>query len=427
MPADSKTRSVASQASALTPGSARALRQSFATLSEPGFRRLFAGRVLSMLGTSIVPVALAFAVVDDLHGSATDLGLVLGARWLALTVLTLAGGVWADRLPRNVVMLSADLGRTVSQTAVGVMLITGHGSLWQLAVTQTVSGAGDAFFNPASTGIVPHVVPPDRLQQANAFLSLTSSATGVIGPAIGGALVATAGAGWAFVGDGASFLLSALFLAGLRLPRAAERTEPTRFLADLRDGWREFRAQTWMVAIDAWAVIANMVVIAPFFVLGPLVAKRDLGGAGAWAAIVASFGIGAVVGDLAALVVRPRRPLVVGCIVVTAVAAPLTLLAVPAPTAAIAAGGAFAGFGLNLFNTLFVTTMQEQVPPAVLSRVTSYDWLASVAFIPLGYAAAGPLSAAVGAADLLYAGAVFNTVAALALLALPSVRAVQRK
>ena len=309
---------MASQASALNPRSTQAFRESFSTLREPGFRRLFFGRVLSMLGTSIVPVALAFAVLDDLHGSATDLGLVLGARWLALTVLTLAGGVWADRLPRNVVMLSADLARMASQTVVGVLLISGHAALWQLAVTQTIAGAGDAFFNPASTGIVPHVVPPDRLQQANAFLSLTSSGTSVVGPAIGGALVATAGAGWAFVGDGASFLLSALFLAGLRLPRAAEMAGPTKFLTDLRDGWREFRAQTWMVAIDAWAVVANMVVIAPFFVLGPLVAKRDLGGAAAWAAIVAAFGVGAVVGDLAALVVRPRRPLVVGCLVVTA-------------------------------------------------------------------------------------------------------------
>ena len=170
-----------------------------------------------------------------------------------------------------------------------------------------------------------------------------------------------------------------------------------------------------------------MVVIAPFFVLGPLVAKRDLGGAAAWAAIVAAFGIGAVVGDLAALVVRPRRPLVVGCLVVTAVAAPLTLLAVPASTAAIAAGSVFAGFGLNLFNTLFVTTMQEQVPAAVLSRVTAYDWLASVAFIPLGYAITGPLSNVVGDVQLLYAGAIFNTVAAVTLLALPSVRAVRRK
>jgi MFS family permease len=411
----------------LIPPRLQALKRSLAALHEPRFRRLFFGRVLSMLGTSIVPVALAFAVIDDLHGSATDLGLVLGARWLALTVLTLAGGVWADRLPRNVVMLSADLARMASQTTVGVLLVSGHAALWELAVTQTISGAGDAFFNPASTGIVPHVVPPDRLQQANAFLSLTSSGTSVIGPAIGGALVATAGAGWAFIGDGVSFLLSALFLAGLHLPRAAEKAEPTKFLADLRDGWREFRAQTWMVAIDAWAVIANMVVIAPFFVLGPLVAKRDLGGASAWAVIVASFSIGAVAGDLTALVYRPRRPLVVGCLVVTAVAAPLVLLAAAAPTAAIAAGGVFAGFGLNLFNTLFVTTTQEQVPPAALSRVTAYDWLASVAFIPLGYAVTGPLSSVVGTSKLLYTGAIFNTIAACALLALPSVRGIQRK
>ena len=380
-----------------------------------------------MLGSSIVPVALAFAVLDDLHGSATDLGLVLGARWLSLMTLTLVGGVWADRLPRHVVMLSADLLRTASQATLGILLISGDAKLWHLILSQAIAGTGDAFFNPASTGIVPHVVPPARLQQANALLSLTSSGTGVIGPAIGGTLVATAGAGWAFVGDGASFLVSAAFLAGLHLPRAAEKIEATNFLADLRDGWREFRSQTWMLAIDAWAVLANMIVLAPFYVLGPVVAKRDLGGAGAWAAIAAAFGGGAVLGDLAALVFKPRRPLVVGCVAVSAFAAPLVLLAIPAPTPAIAAGALLAAFGLNLFNTFFVTTMQEQVPPAALSRVTSYDWVASVAFLPLGFALTGPLADLVGGPELLYAAAVFQVLAWVLLASLPSVRAIRRK
>jgi Major Facilitator Superfamily len=251
------------------------------TLSAVQFRRLFLGRALSMLGSNIVPVALAFAVLDDLQRSATALGIVLSMRWIAQIVLLLVGGVWADRLPRQLVMLSADAIRAGTQTLMGLLLVTGRAHLWELALTQLVSGGCDAFFNPASTGLVPHTVAPQRLQQANALLSLTSSSASLVGPAIGGALVATVGSGWAFVGDGGSFLASAVFLAALRLPPSARSVETPNFLADLRTGWRAFRAQTWMVAIDSWAVLANMLVIGPFYVLGPLVAKRDLGGASA--------------------------------------------------------------------------------------------------------------------------------------------------
>jgi MFS family permease len=405
----------------------RVVAEGLGALRETQFRRLFLGRALSMLGSNIVPVALAFAVLDDLHGSATELGVVLSMRWVAQIVLLLVGGVWADRLPRQVVMLSADAARAGTQTLIGILLVSGHATLWELALTQTASGACDAFFNPASTGLVPHTVAPERLQQANGLLSLTQSSASLVGPAIGGALVATVGSGWAFVGDGGSFLASALFLAALRLPPRARTVETPNFLSDLATGWREFRTQTWMVAVDSWAVLANMLVIGPFYVLGPLVAKQDLGGAAAWAAIVACFGAGAIVGDLAAIAIRPRRPLLFGCAVVGTFALPPAFLAVPAPTAVIAASTFLAAFGLTVFNTLFVTTMQEQVPPEALSRVTAYDWLASVAFLPLGYALAGPLADAIGIRELLLAGAVFEVVGAAALVALPSVRAIERR
>jgi MFS family permease len=405
----------------------RLLANGVSALRESQFRRLFLGRAISMLGTNIVPVALAFAVLDDLDGSATDLGIVLAMRWIAQIVLLLVGGVWADRLPRQLVMLTADAIRAGTQTLIGVLLVTGDGQLWQLALTQTVSGACDAFFNPASTGLVPHTVAAERLQQANALLSLTASSTLFIGPAIGGALVTTVGAGWAFVVDGGTFLASALFLAALHLPARARTVETPDFLADLLAGWREFRAQRWMVAIDSWAVLANMLVIGPFFVLGPVVAKQELGGASSWAVIVACFGVGAIVGDLAVIAIRPRRPLVFGCAVVATFALPPALLAVPAATAAIATGTCVAAFGLTVFNTLFVTTMQEQVPPEALSRVTAYDWLASVAFLPLGYALAGPLADLIGIRELLVVGALFEIAGSLTLVALPSVRAVERR
>lgn len=379
-----------------------------------------------MLGSNVVPVALAFAVLD-LTGSATDLGLVLAARSVATVALLLVGGVWADRLPRHLVMLSADVLRFGTQGAVGILLLTGEAELWHLVVAQALGGAGDAFFNPASTGIVPHTVPPAQLQQANALVNLTTSLTAVGGPALGGVLVATVGTGWAFVADSATFLVSAAFLASMRLPRAAERASAPNFLAELKSGWREFSARTWMLVIDIWAVLGNMLVIASFLVLGPLVAERELNGATSWAIVLTAFGAGAVLGDLAALAFRPRRPLVAACLVLTLFSLPLALLAIPAPTPVIALGALFAAFGLTVFNTLFITTMQEQVPDEALSRVTAYDWLASVAFYPIGLAMVGPLADAIGVATLLLAGAVFNLAAAAFVLAVPSVRGVRRR
>ena len=378
-----------------------------------------------MVGSALIPVALAFAVLD-LTGSATDLGLVLAARALPVVALLLVGGVWADRLPRNAVMLTTDLVRFVTQTAVGVLLVLDAAEIWHLVVAVAISGAADAFFMPASTGIVPHTVRRDRIQQANALLSLTSSTSAIAGPALGGVLVATVGVGWAFVADGATYLASAAFLAAMRLPRAAEHAETPNFLAELRTGWHEFSSRTWMLVIDSWAILANMFVISAFFVLGPLVAARELSGASSWATVLAAFGVGAVLGDLAALRFRPSRPLVVGCLVVTSYALPLAFLALAAPTLVVALGSLAAAFGLTLFNTLFITTMQEQVPPEALSRVTAYDWLASVAFNPIGYAIVAPLAAAVGVARLLWVIAAGQVAAGVLMAALPSVRRVER-
>lgn len=402
------------------------LEQYVGALREREFRLLFFGRTLSVAGSSLVPVALAFAVLD-LTGSASDLGFVIAARYVPIVGLLLVGGVWADRLPRNVVLLSTDVIRFSLQTAVGILLITGHARIWHIAAAMVLDGAAHAFFMPASTGIVPHTVGPERLQQANAFLGMTTNSVSTLGPAVAGVLVGTVGPGWAFVVDGATYALSAAFLARMRLPRAARTASAPNFLAELRHGWREFRAHTWMLVIDIWAVVANMTVIPGLLVLGALVADRELGGATSWGLILAGFGLGAVLGDLVAVLVKPRRPLVLGCVAMAGWAVPLVLLAVPAPTVAIAAGALFAGGGLTLFNTLFATTMQEQVPDEALARVSGYDWLASVAFMPIGYAIVGPLAESVGVAEILWLFAGLHVALGAVIVALPVVRRIERR
>jgi MFS family permease len=185
------------------------VRSALGALQEPQFRRLFFGRSISLLGSAFAPVALAFAVIDDLDGAAAQLGLVLAAIWVPQVIFILIGGVWADRLPRNVVMVGTDLVMAGSQAAVALLLLTDRAEIWHLVALQVVRGIANAFFFPASTGLVPSVVSPERLQQANALLRLTQSGSNIVGAGLAGLIVAAAGSGWALAFDSLTFLASA--------------------------------------------------------------------------------------------------------------------------------------------------------------------------------------------------------------------------
>jgi MFS family permease len=279
------------------------LLESFGALRERQFRLLFTAHAISAVGDFLVPVALAFAVLD-LTGSASDLGFVLTARLVPLVLFMLAGGVWADRLPRQQLMIWSHLGRLVSQGVLGLLIVGGHARIWQLVVLQAVHGTATAFFRPASSGIVPQTVSPARLHQANGLMWGAIGIAGFAGPAIAGVVVATAGAGWAILGDAATFALGAYLLARLRLP-PLERAPRESFVHELAAGWREVVSRRWLWTSIASFAVFQLAVIAAFSVLGPVVAKRSLGGASAWATLAAAFGIGSIVGNLVALHLVP--------------------------------------------------------------------------------------------------------------------------
>src|SRR4029079_13489764 len=173
--------------------------------------------------------------------SASALGLVLAAGLVARVVFLLAGGAVADRLPRQRVSQVADLLRTGSQSVVAVLLLSGHARVWHLVALFALFGAADAFFSPASTGLVPQIVSAGRIQQANALMSLSRSLAWVAGPALAGLIVAGPGPGWAFAVDAATFAVSSVSLALLRLPPAAGRMARRRVSAEICGGWREVR------------------------------------------------------------------------------------------------------------------------------------------------------------------------------------------
>jgi MFS family permease len=394
------------------------VRQSFDALRERQFRLLFTGQIISLFGDALTGVALAFAVLDI--GSPTDLGYVFAAKTVPLVGFLLVGGVFADRLPRRVVMLTADVVRCGAQGAVAVLVLTHSAHIWEIVILQAVSGTASAFFNPASTGLTPLTVSPERLQQANALRGLSMASTGIIGAAVSGALVAGVGAGWALAVDAATFAVSAFFLAQLQLPPHVKLAAQS-FLGDLREGWREFASRTWVWVIVLGASIGNMMT-AVFVVLGAVISKESLGGAGAWATILAALGVGSLVGGVVSLRVRVRHPLLFGSSFIGFLALPTALLAVRAPVVVIAAGALLAGGGNMIFNALWETALQQHVPPAALSRVSAYDWFGSLAFQPLGLVVAGPAAAAFGAGTTLWIASGVILATALLAVGTPSVR-----
>jgi hypothetical protein len=253
------------------------------------------------------------------------------------------------------------------------------------------------------------------------MLSAGLSTGQVIGPAIAGIVVATAGPGWAVAADAATYAVSALCLALLRLPRAlATATESVR--RQLAEGWREFRSHTWLWVIVVWASVFLMLSFAPYLVLGAVVAKDEYGGAGAWGTILALQGAGSLVGAVVMLRVRVERPLLVCALVTFLYAAPILALAVRAPLAVVAAAAFVAGLSLSTWDTLWATTVQREIRPEMLSRVSSYDWLGSTALLPVGFALVGPLAHGLGVSGALWFAAGAVVVTTVATLFVPSVR-----
>jgi MFS family permease len=391
-------------------------------LREGNLHRLVLAQLASSAGDLMVLAALPFAVLS-IGGSMTQVGIALAAQAVVLAALLLFGGVGGDRLARRSVVIVADLCRFGSQGIVAVLLVSGSAEFWQLVAAQAVLGAGAAFFMPAMQGLISQAVRPERLQKANALRGMAVSIGSVAGPAIAVGVLAVAGPGWAFAVDAASFLLSAVLLAKVRVPASAaapHRAGSVRH--DLAAGWREFRRTTWVWVIVTEFAILNSLVFAPFFVFGPTVSADSLGGPAAWAAILAALGAGEVLGAVIAMAWNPSRPLLAATLTITLWAVPLLLLATLAPVGLIAAGAAAAGASLAIFGALWETILQTRIPIQLRSRLSSYDLLGSFALIPLGYMLGGLEQELFGAGPGLIAAAAVIGVATFAVIAVPSVR-----
>ena len=179
---------------------------------------------------------------------------------------------------------------------------------------------------------------------------------------------------------------------------------------------------TWVWLLTAWVACYFVITYAPFFVLGPYIAKHSLGGAGAWGTVVTGEGLGALVGALIGLRARPGRPWVTVGAVFALTSVQSVLLAAHVSFVAIAGAAFVAGFSFALGSIIFETGIQQAIEPEKLSRVSAYSWMCAMVFLPLGYALAGPVAAVLGMSAYLVFGAAWIVLTTLVVYSVPDVR-----
>jgi MFS family permease len=398
-------------------------------LGHRNFRLLIACDVTSMVGTATAGVAVPFAVLRS-GGSVSDVGYVAAAGLLPTVGFLLFGGVLADRMPRQRVMVAANVVQGLAQIAFALLVLTGNALVWEMMALTAARGCAFGFYMPAAQGLLPQTVAADQLGSANALRQLGLNGGRIAGAALGGLVVAVVGPGWGLFADAASYAVAATLRAGMRfadLPVVVR----TGVVRELRHGWRAFTSRRWLWVISAQLAIVNAIYVGAFGVLGPVIADRQLGGASTWGLVIAAQSAGAALGATLMLRYRPTRLLHAASLAVPLMALPLLALAAPLSSVAVHAGlvaaaALLAGAGSEVFEVNWVTAIQEQIPSDLLSRVAAYDAVGSYGLGPIGTTLAGPLAVAIGAATCLTGGGLVIIASAGVVLTMAEIRNLAR-
>jgi MFS family permease len=384
------------------------------------FRLLWTSQTVSAAGDALILVAIGLYVTRLTH-SPTDVGLVLGSYSLPLVGFLLLGGVVADRLPRQLLMVTTDLVRAGAHGVLTVLIITGGVRVWNMMVIGVVFAIAEAFFRPAYTGLVPQTVPAADIQSAQALGGLSREVATFASPVVATGLVLGVGGAAAFAVDTATFLVSAALLWRVK-PRSRAGAEPgsvagTGVLTELRQGWATVRAHGWVL----WTIIAFTaalpLALAPFEVLGASLAREVYGNEAVFGFANAAWGAGTMTGVVIGARWRPRRPMLVSMATAIPWGAALALYAAGPPLVWVYLALAFAGLCIGICQVLWETALAERMPPHLLSRVSAWDWMGSLAFVPIGYIAAGPIASVIGdARTLIWGGLLAALASALGLL-----------
>ena len=281
-------------------------------------------------------------------------------------------------------MIVTDLSRAVLHGVLAVLIFAGTVQVWQIAVIEALFGAAQAFFQPAYSGLLPQTVPEPLIQDARALTESVANVAFLVGPALATALVLGVGAGEAFVFDAATFVLSAALLALVKPRPRGELQPPKPMMQELRSGWREVRSRTWVWVTIAVFAGSVMTVYAPWYSLAPAISRDVYGSTGVFGLLETLGGLGAVFGAAAGLRWRPARPLLAGIVLVLAWPVQDGLFALGAPLEVVSVCAFGTGFGFSLLMIWWETALARHIPPHSLSRVSAWDWMGSLALLPLG-------------------------------------------
>ncbi|WP_344879748.1 MFS transporter [Allokutzneria multivorans] len=392
-------------------------------ITRSGFQWFFAGQLVSLLGNAMAPVALAFAVLDASKNTTAsgDLGIVLAANMVPLLGFLLVGGAVADRVSRRTVLVVSNLGCGITQGAVAAVLLADAYDLTALAALAFANGVLMAFTTPALRGIVPELVEPDRLRQANALLGSARNAAKIVGPSLSGVLVVAVGGGPAIAFDALSFLVAAGCLT--RLPRLTTPApaKATSILADVREGWTTFRSIPWVWQVALAFCVVNLVNTGTWQILGPEL-TRQLSSEAAWGLVLSARGAGMLVMSTLMYRFATRYLLRWGSVLSALGALPLIALGTGAGVSWLVVAAFVGGLGSSAAAISWETSLQEHVPSESLSRVSAYDALLSYVAIPFGQLSVGPATEAFGGSAVATGAGIVFAVAVLLPLASASVR-----
>lgn len=380
------------------------------------FRILLIDRVLAPASVAFSMVGVSFAVLDTTRGSTANLSYVLAAQIAPSLIFAFVGGVIADRIAPQFVIIAGNVMMAIGEGTFGVLVLTGHPRLWQMITLESLTGTGIAVFYPASSALLPRLVPGALLQEASAVSRLAMNGALMGGAVLAGFVVAAIGPGWALVICGTGLLGTVPLLLALRVA-SSERASQPGIIRELAEGWSEVRSRTWLWVVIAQFAVVLMAWYGGFSVLGPVVARAHLGGPAAWGTITGAESLGLIAGGLVALRFRPRRPMLF--IVLSGASIAITPLALGLlwPVPLICCAAFLLGVGLEIMMVLWTVALARNIPPDKLARVSSYDAVGSVMAMPVGALLAGPIAAWAGVRPTEYGAAALILVAsALALL-----------